>query len=59
MEGCNFNLLHDDQVPHRVRSRRSTWRLRVCTRVLHSNVGDGRSYVDNEHRRAAAGGRAR
>ena len=59
MEGCNFDLPPDSQIPHRIRSRRSTWRPSSYTRVLHRNVVDGRSSTDHEHRRIADGGGAR
>ena len=54
---CDFDLPPNDQIPFQVWNRRSTWRSNGCTGVLYSNVGDGRSSIDNEHRRAVDGGR--
>ena len=52
VEGHDFNLSPDDQVPHRIWSRRGTWRPSGSTRVLHSNVGDGRPLTNHEHKGA-------
>ena len=38
MEGRDFDLPPDDQIRHRIQSRRNMWRSSGCTRVLHSNV---------------------
>jgi len=41
VEGRNFNLSPNDQVPHQVWSRGGTWRPIGSTRVLHSDVRNG------------------
>ena len=38
MEGRDFDLPPDDQIPHRIRSRRNMWKSSGYTRVLHSNM---------------------
>ena len=40
MEGRNFNLPPDDQVPHRVRSGRGMRGPSSGARMLHCHVGD-------------------
>ena len=49
MEGRDFNLSPNDQIPYQVWSRRGTWGLNGSTRVLYSNVRDGRPLANHEH----------
>ena len=57
MEGRDFDLPPDDQIPNLIRSRRNTWRSGGWTQVLHSDVEDGQSPTNDKHRRTASSGR--
>ena len=52
VEGHDFNLSPDNQVPHQVRGRGGTWRPSGNVRILYSDVKDGRSFIGFERRRA-------